>query len=90
MPRGCGKTFQLIKMSHESGNYIVCHSMQEADRIHQEARDLGFSIPLPITYDEFIKRKYNGKGIKAFLIDNVELLLDTISTIPINAITMNP
>ena len=89
MHRGYGKTYQLIKKSSITGDYIVCHSQQEAHRLQQEAQVLGFKIPLPITYFEFSEKKYYGKGINGFLIDNADLLLKSLSNVPINAITMS-
>lgn len=38
MQRGCGKTTQLIKKSAKSGDYIVCHSLDEANGIQYEAK----------------------------------------------------
>lgn len=62
-------------MCHENGGYIVCHNRQEAQRIAKHARDLGLKIPLPLTYEEFIKGAYYGKGVKNVYIDNVEMLI---------------
>lgn len=90
MQRGCGKTYQLIKKSAETGDYIVCHSMQEASRLQREAQELGFNIPFPLSYDEWISKKYYGKNISGFLVDNLEMLMRYLSTVPVNAITMCP
>jgi hypothetical protein len=90
MPRGTGKTHQLIIKSADTGDYIVCHSIDEALRIQHESNKLGVKIPLPITYNEFIKNEYYAKGIKGFLIDNVEKLLQSLTEVPIKAITLNP
>lgn len=57
MKKGHGKTYQLIKKSSLTGDYIVCHSMYEAASIHHEAHMLGFVIPFPLTYDEFLGKK---------------------------------
>jgi hypothetical protein len=32
-------------------------------------------IPLPITYVEFIEKRYSGRNISGFLIDNLEMFL---------------
>ena len=85
-----GKTSELIIRSSVSGGYIVCHSQDECSRIFAEAKVGNLSIPFPITYQEFISNKYSALGIKSFLIDNVEKLLDFISNgVPIEAITLN-
>jgi hypothetical protein len=90
MKKGYGKTYQLIKKSSITGDYIVCHTMKEAHRIQMEAQALGFKIPLPLSYDEFLNKKYYGKNISGFLIDNVELLLEQLSNrVPVLAITLS-
>ena len=90
MNRGYGKTTQLIKKSAKSGGYIVCHSLREANRIQVEAEKMGLYVPLPITYTEFIEKRYSETNISGFLIDNLEMFLQYLSKVPINAITMCP
>lgn len=87
--RRSGKTTELIKLASETGGYIVCRDMDECSRIQSIAKEKGYSISFPITYSEFAKRQYHSKGIKCFLIDNVELLLSYMSDVPIHAITLN-
>lgn len=90
MNRGYGKTTQLIKKSAKTSNYIVCQNQLEASRIQDEAQKLGLDIPFPITYREFIRHEYRGQNINGFLIDNLEYLLQYLSVVPINAVTMLP
>ncbi|HMR88488.1 MAG TPA: hypothetical protein PKD51_10055 [Saprospiraceae bacterium] len=90
MQRGHGKTTQLIKISAKSGDYIVCHKLDEANRIQNEAQQMGYKIPLPITYDEFVQKRYFDKNISGFLIDNLEMFLQHLSSVPVNAVTMCP
>jgi hypothetical protein len=87
--RGEGKTDCLIRLSAENHNYIVCATMQEAGRIQQRANELGLDIVLPITYREFVERDYNGRGVKGFLIDNIEHLAQSMTVVPVNAITLS-
>ncbi len=90
LDKGEGKTESLIKMSAFNGGYIVCHSQSECSRIQKVAIEKGFNIPFPLTYDEFLDKKYYSKGIKEFLIDNVEMLLERMSpVVPISYITLN-
>lgn len=88
--RGQRKTSELIYISWMTGDYIVCKDMKECNEVQLFAMKLGYNIPLPITYDEFINGEYHAKGIKGLLIDNVERLLNYISKVPINAISLNP
>lgn len=90
MSRGCGKTHQLIRKSAETGNYIVCANISEAHYIQMQSISFNYVIPLPITYDEFINKKYHSKNINGFLIDNVDNLLEYMSNVPINTITITP
>jgi len=88
LERGKGKTRKLIEKSARTGFYIVCPSLKECSRIFGEAQDLKFNIPFPISFDEFIHVQYHPPGIKGFLIDNADMLLDRMSRVPIGAITL--
>ena len=90
MQRGFGKTHQLIKMSSYTRATIVCHSREEAGRIVKTAEDGCLNIPEPMTYSEFMRGGYYVAGISGVLIDNVEMFLNSLSTIPIKAITLTP
>jgi len=90
MKRGFGKTYQLIKKSFLTGDYIICQNHQEASMIQSQALKLGLKIPFPITYQDFNNRRYEGKNISGFLIDNVEMFLQSLTRVPINAISLNP
>lgn len=87
-PRNSGKTTELIKKSAESGHYIVCYNMKEVAAIAKHARELNLNIPFPLTYDEFFRKQYHAKGIKGFLIDNAELLLQEMTRVKIYALTI--
>jgi len=84
-----GKTFNLIQESAKTGHYIVCHSREECSRIFSEALKHELNIPFPISYHEFIERKYYGKHISGFLIDDIDRLLWMISSVPIKTVTYN-
>ena len=89
-PARTGKTHELIKLSAETGDYIVCKSLHEANGIQCIAMDLGLKIPLPITYREFIAGDYS-PNIKGLLIDNVDRIVQYMArpTATINAITLS-
>jgi len=96
-PRQMGKTTELIKLAAK-GRYklIVCHSRREAHRVFQLAmkmkkdKIIKQSIPLPITYQEFLDGKYAmGRNIEAFLIDDVDLLITYLTPIKVEAISIN-
>ena len=75
-------------MSHETGGYIVCSNVCRARIVHMYARELGFDIPFPLTFSEFLLGKYYAKGIKGLLFDDIDDILENISKVPVNAITM--
>jgi hydrogenase maturation factor len=87
--RGKGKTTKLIAESAKTGDYIICHCSFEAKRIQKEAQDMGLKIPLPITYNDFLEKRYYGKGISGFLIDNADMFLQSLTTVQINSITVS-
>ena len=84
-----GKTTEFIKMSAASGSYIVCLHQIEADRVFRQAIDAGYDIPKPITISDFLSHRYISKGIKGFLIDNVEALLSKLTNVSIEAISID-
>lgn len=86
---GKGKTQKLIEHSAKTGDYIVCHSSEVASKIQRRAIDMDLVIPFPITYDTFLDKMYNGKGIKGFCIDDVELLLQKLTDVRISVITLS-
>lgn len=81
-----GKTTELIRISAETGAYIVCHSFDEAHRIFEYARILGLDIPLPFTYDEFKRGQYAGH--LKLLLDNVEDYISDLNKSDILAVTI--
>ena len=88
-PRQSGKTTDLIKACVKYGGYIVCHNRKECHRVATVAKDLGFNIPFPISYDEFLGGLYHLPGIKHLHIDNVDMLLQRMSKVPILTVTIN-
>lgn len=88
-PRGAGKTTQLIKKCAEyKYALIICHNKHLCEWTFSLAEKLGFAIPMPITYDDLMRGTYRGKSIDAFLLDNVDLFLRSLTAVPIAAITL--
>lgn len=73
--RGGGKTMDLIDKSAETGAYIVCLNQNEASRIAAIAQEKNKDIPFPLTFEEFDEHQYHGKGVKGFLIDNLDMFI---------------
>lgn len=88
-PRGGGKTTELIRISAENFSYIVVDSRRRAAAVFHQAKDMGLDIPFPITYDELINGDFYGKGIAAFLIDDIDQLVQRLARgVPVRAITI--
>lgn len=89
MPQAGGKTHEAIKISAETWSYIVCLNKEEGYRVFHQAKNMGFDIPYPITFDEFINGRYSAQGIRGFIIDNADMLLQSLTPVRIKAITLN-
>lgn len=74
-PRQSGKTDELIKMAAAKKAYLVVFSYAEAQRCQARARSLGLELLFPLTYEEFVKGDFYGKGMKGFLVDDIADLL---------------
>lgn len=77
LPRGCGKTVLLIRLSAKTGYPIVVSSTVEVERIKEIAKTLKLIIPSPVFYKDacahFIgNSNYTGQ----ILLDNKELFPD--------------
>lgn len=82
------KTTELIKLAHDNNKLIVCFGLEEAQRIHKIAHDLGFNIHLPITYTEFANRHYSRRNVESILLDNAEAFIAHVSMATVEAITI--
>lgn len=83
-----GKTIEAIKMSAETGSYIVCYSQRECSRVFQVAQEMGLNILFPISFDEFLSKKYYSRHIKGFIIDNADMLLQHLTPIRVECVTL--
>ena len=89
LPRGKGKTTELIKMAHEDHLYILTTTMERAGYIYREALEMDLEITFPIHWADFEKGRLNGSIIKDILIDDADDLLRVIFRgLNIKAITM--
>ena len=79
---------EVIKMSAEKDYYIVCQNRKECSRIFHIAQELGLNMPFPVSFDEFLEKRYCGRHIKGFIIDNADMLLQYLAQAPIKCITL--
>lgn len=76
--RGTGKTTELIKKSSETGYYIIVATVNNARNVSNLARSMNIDIPFPITVEEYLRGKMCGSYIKNVLIDDADVILETI------------
>ena len=88
--RNSGKTTELLRRSARDGMYILTGTKRQARCIFDQARDMGYDIPYPVTWAEFQNGHFSGSVIQkdGLLIDEAGWLLSYIfKGIPINAVT---
>ena len=73
--KGTGKTERLIELAAKDFCYIVVRSESVARQIAERAKKKGIDIPFPLTYIQFIRGNFYGRGIRCFVIDDVDALL---------------
>ena len=89
-PRQAGKSTELIRMSEETGAYIIVPNRQRAFALSQLARETGHQIPFPVTFLEYEQSRFRGSFVRHVLIDDADNLLEQIfKEVTIDAITMS-
>ncbi len=88
LPRGQGKTKRLLELAQKDFLYIVCINKQEVQRLWGIIVEQKLNIPQPITWYEFIDRHYSGIGTKGFLIDNLDLCIQSMTPVKIHAVSL--
>lgn len=88
--RGSGKTTYLMKECSKTNGYIICSHIM-VGIIHERAKIMNLKINKPISYNQFINGKLRRDGIKRgpIYIDNVDAFLSYISSLPIEAVTLD-
>ena len=88
--RRMGKTTMAILESHTTGKYIISANSRMAKHTFYFAKQLGYTIPYPLTPIDIQQQGYNlitrDEGV---IIDNVEMVLSSLLSRPIETITFN-
>jgi hypothetical protein len=75
-PIQSGKTTELIKQSSEENWSIVCRNMERCKQTLRMAKQLGYSIPHPITIRELLDpRNANRRDV---LVDDIDACMDIL------------
>lgn len=91
--RRSGKTVELIKRSAETGFYILVRDHARAEDLFKLAKQLGYSIPYPVTSEEYFRTEFRGSCIRrdGLYIDNIdEIIQQFLRGIEVRAITATP
>lgn len=88
-PRRAGKTYELVKKASEENLYIICANRTQVRATQDVARQNGFVIPFPMTWQEFIEKQYYGRNINGFVIDNLDMCLQSMTPVEIKAVSLN-
>ena len=72
--RQTGKTTKLIRESAKTGAIIATDSCHTATYIKYLAKQIGLTIPEPVTYQAMIK-DYMNKKTKRYFIDELHMML---------------
>ena len=89
MGRGEGKTTEFIQRSHETNTYILVTNQKRADYVFKQAKEMGYNIPYPITFDGYSRNRFVGTTIRRILVDDADDLLKMVlGHREIDAITM--
>jgi hypothetical protein len=68
---------------------MVVKDMDTVNQIETYARRHKLDIPQPLTVEEFVSGEFYGRGIKGFVIDDIEFLLKYLARgVDIKAISL--
>ncbi len=89
--RCLGKTTMAILESHATGHYIVCANRKHADNTFRFAKELGYTIPYPLSVSDTRFRFTDGRkqSNEPVIIDDVEMILQAMLGCPIDTITFD-
>lgn len=76
---GSGKTVEILKrISERKRGYMVCMNRDEVDRVMRTIRGLGIDVPMPITFDQVMRRDFNSRGVRELWFDNLDILVSRL------------
>ena len=84
-----GKTEELLQLAAKEQLTLVLINRSECVRVKLRASELNLSIRSPITHSDFIKGCGCGKMFNGFLIDNADMLIQSMTHISVVAISVN-
>lgn len=86
--RMSGKTHKILEAANNYNGYVVCRDKTTAQACSLYAENFGFKINFPMTFEEFLKERYIGRNVGTFHIDDAHVLLQGLTSVPIQTVTM--
>lgn len=59
-PRCSGKTYELMRIAHETDQYIIVPTQREAQQLFKAAKRLDMPIRMPVTVNECMHGNFRG------------------------------
>lgn len=85
-----GKTTQILKRANdlEGYNLIVCINKKEVFNLWAIIIKNKLNIPMPITFNDFLKNNYCGVHVDNILIDNLDVMIQSMTNVRINSVSI--
>lgn len=78
--RRSGKTTELIKQcAQDKYALIVAPNTHMCDCIFQQSKEMGYNIPQPITFRDFLHGKFYEHAVEKFYFDELIMCLETVA-----------
>ena len=85
-PRQNGKTTELIKLSAERNEYIIVSTLDMAQIVAKQARDMGLRIPYPVA---FCQLPCQSRFIGEVLVDESQRILEQVIGKPVDVMAVH-
>ena len=80
-PRQSGKTAELIRLSAERSEYIIVPTLDMAQVVAKQARDMGLRIPYPVAFSQL---PCQSRFIGEVLVDESQRILEQVIGKPVD------
>lgn len=85
-PRQNGKTTELIRLSAERDEYIVVPTLDMAQVVARQARDMGMRIPYPVAFSQL---PCQSRFIGEVLVDEAQTILQWVIGKPVDVMAVH-
>jgi hypothetical protein len=85
-PRQNGKTTELIRLSAERDEYIIVSTLDMAQIVARQARDMGLRIPYPVAFSQL---PCQSRFIGEVLVDESQRILEQVIGKPVDVMAVH-